>query len=161
METNGSHKIREILFKGKRLDNGQWIEGYYMRHENRMPAPIGDTLKEGDVDHLILFDEFADWNMPRGIKYAHVYPSTVCQYTGLTDKNDKKIFEGDIIKGKSEQLYTVEYSDRIAGFVTRGTGVLSTPCMNTGTMLYYEIIGNIHDGKGGQFEPPKEKEPTP
>lgn len=44
--------MREILFKAKRLDNGEWVEGYYMRHENRMLAPMGDTLKDEDVDHI-------------------------------------------------------------------------------------------------------------
>lgn len=49
--------MREILFKAKRLDNGEWVEGYYMRRKNRMIAPIGDTLKDEDVDHIILFEE--------------------------------------------------------------------------------------------------------
>ena len=99
--------MREILFKAKRLDNGEWVEGYYMRHENRMLAPMGDTLKDEDVDHIILFSGFADWNMQRNIKYVKVDPSTVCEWTGLIDKNGTKVFEDDRLLDPHENIIFV------------------------------------------------------
>ena len=74
---------REILFKAKRKDNGEWVEGYY----RRIPCM-------GMLEHYI---------MPRNPKnrmeqYA-INPDTICQYTGLVDKNGKKIWENDILRG--------------------------------------------------------------
>ncbi len=80
--------MREILFKAKRKDNGKWVEGYY----RRIPCM-------GMLEHYI---------MPRNPKnrmeqYA-IDPDTLCQYTGLTDKNGKKIWENDIAYIRSSGL---------------------------------------------------------
>ena len=122
--------MREILFRGKRTCNNEWIEGGF--HSRFGKAYIIGISKTERIDG------------------TEVILETVGQYTGLTDKNGKKIFEGDIVEGLD---FTAE--DGGYGVVTFDDGAFEIvgSCDNNivGTFHenYYgkdfEVIGNIHD----------------
>jgi len=109
--------MREVLFRGKRLDTGGWVYGYYCKHIKRQVCPVGDELKPEDIAHLIINDGFADWNMPRSLQAYDVDPETVGQYTGMTDETKSKIFEGDLYRSDSGYIFEVVYLESEACFV--------------------------------------------
>ena len=117
--------MREILFRGKRIDNGEWETG------SLVYARMGTSEEQASIA-----DKMTAYHTP-------VIPETVGQYTGLTDKNGRKIFEGDIIHGNLGN-FVVRWSDNISGFVA-GEKERTHPCLNRGTMKCYEVVGNIHD----------------
>ena len=142
--------MREILFRGKRVDNGEWVEGYYYK------AKYYRTDKEL-CDYITI--PYPD-EENRGSDHFIVIPETVGQYTGLTDKNGKKIFEGDIIKqtvliDKWERniISTIEYGvgyaySEVYGVCQRfrdGSGVSMLSIGDESGMVFCEVIGNIHD----------------
>ena len=134
--------MRIIKFRGKRVDNGEWLIGDLIHYgKTTCIAPI-----EGD------WFDFVSKNRLVNAKYQ-VVPETVGQFTGLTDKNGKEIFEGDICHSESYYIGDFQYKSFngkvvfIDGcYILDGMG--KDACELDKTTIYnndIEVIGNIHE----------------
>lgn len=133
--------MREILFQGKRLDNGEWVEGLLFKYKGKFCIALYSL--EGD-----------DYGLYPTC-YAEVDPSTIGQYTGLCDKNGERIFEGDILH------FWSDYREAYTGKCVVKYGDFNCNCcegvygwyLENGDIRYlsneehpvYEVCGNIHD----------------
>ena len=137
--------MREILFRANRVDNGEWVEGYYIYHIKRTICPFGDSVKPEDEQHVIMQDGFSDWNMPRDTVFFEIDPKTLCQYTGL-----KKFAEKDIVK-RTDLHMIGEPSVGIIEYDIENTAFIIHWIDNQKDSPMYpwkdkiEVIGNIFD----------------
>lgn len=122
--------MREILFKAKRLDNGEWVHGYIVRHPS--------AVQIGESSSWYIHVPPVDPDDNGGV--FNVDSDTVCQYTGLTDKNGAKIFEGDKLSDKYGDTGVVKFgwSYGACGFFCEGV----VDDITDNDLL---VIGNIYD----------------
>ena len=140
--------MREILFRGKSADDGEWVEGSLVI--TTIEPADGDPIKHYHIEDMTI-GVFP--NEHQSGLTATVVPETVGQYTGLTDKNGKKIFEGDIVVCRQEiNGNWLDYCVEI-GFVEMKHGAFGLhrkqgyyrPFKDWLEDYEYEVIGNIHD----------------
>ena len=131
------------LFRGKRKDNGEWVEGYYV-FQRKCSGVFGQMISELDFDRHLIIDL-------RG-NLHEVIPETVVRCTGLEDKNGKWIFEGDIIRTKKygRVIAHSTVSDYDIFRITYVPAVFRLENIHrafnlVGNSADYEVIGNIHD----------------
>lgn len=106
--------MREILFKAKRIDNGEWVEGYYYKMSEKTYCFKEDyERKPVPEHHYILQERMTDWGLPNQMVQIEVVPETICQFTGLCDKNGNKIWKNDILMchGNPKDLVKVLFGE--------------------------------------------------
>lgn len=121
--------MREILFRGHRIDNYEWVEGFYACYRKRVY--IVEMVNE-----LV-------------VTWHEVHPETVGQFTGLIDDDGMRIFEGDIVSGlfcfgmKKNALVTFE--DGAFGLEWYRGGMAHFDAFTSICNVSYHVLGNIYD----------------
>lgn len=140
----------DIEFRAKSIDDGKWVYGYYVQRQEYTPAPIGCTEEKYNksLKHYIFQDGFSDWNMAKPWYRIDIDHKTLGQYTGLIDKNNKKIYNGDIVDSFSEEdgyktLVVTHYNYQCT--FNSGFGLFDVDNEDDYYHDTVEIIGNIHD----------------
>ena len=121
--------MKEILFKGKRVDNGEWVYGWY--------APL--VCNDKTVIPSIKDSNGIAWKVER---------NTVSQFTGLCDKNGKKIFENDIVKstiGLQGDKSTYDSVNCTVEFRSDNCGIAEFYPFTSPNVIETEVIGNIYE----------------
>lgn len=124
--------MREILFKAKRKGNGEWVEGFYVNFKN--------------VIHYILVCD------GHGFVWYEVDKETICQYTGLTDKNGNKICENDVVRYYDDLAYMtkedlIEWNETHASFTRLHKSKMGLRYLHIDECIANRcfVIGNIFD----------------
>lgn len=140
--------MREMKYRGKRLDNGEWVQGQLYQNMLHKRAWVSNRIESLKTHHNGIQVSFID-----------VDPATVNQYTGLKDPNGKEIFEGDIVKGVAfsvERVGVIVWINELAGFGVRYAERDDPTAWENSSILKHigdsmdphfvaKVIGNVHD----------------
>ncbi len=124
--------MREILFKAKRIDNGEWAEGYY----RCIPCINRHSIMPTDPKNR--WEEYP------------IIPETLCEYTGLNDKNGNKIFENDILKAHLDEECPEDVSfEKVEwngfGWTLHEAGCIDREYIDPFDLEIFEVAGNSFD----------------
>ena len=121
-------KIEDIKFKAKRIDNGEWVKGDLVHSTSY----VGISYPS---------DEFSD------VPIVHrVDPKTVCQFTGLKDKEGMDIFEGDLLYDEDSGIVSaIKWKRNICGYVYEKAGAFATMRVFSNHTCFLKVIGNKFD----------------
>lgn len=131
---------REILFRGKRVDNGEWVYGYLIFSEDY----IFDYSERIDIPYVIPIDNF---NLKDYREYR-VDENTIGEYTGLTDKNGKDVYEGDKVMfdyewTEPDEIGVITWNKDTASFQIKG----HIPSSSMKRLDKMKVIGNIYENE--------------
>lgn len=135
--------MREILFRAKRIDNSEWVEGYFV---------IGKWYLDEKERYAILPIDLCFYPHCEINEWIEIDPKTLCQFTGMIDKNGKRIWENDIVSAWSEGKYaTGMVKQRIDGLYIIYPAYQHNEfwglCPDKNRKTNVEVIGNVFDDK--------------
>lgn len=133
--------MREILFRGKRVDNGKWVEGFYVSVPEHYKPEMSGKSYIVSINNGLFFE---------------VIPETIGQFTGKTDDNNVKIFENDIVNTYTVSLFPgskksensisyVIWNNEEAEYQLKTPGLYTTHSLNRCFGDRIEVIGNLYN----------------